>query len=265
MQKVLSEIFPAGHKLCSAFEWLLMYILRDLATCLMFTPHKLEDFNRMPCANTFNILRHGLCVPNTFLVVMKGQRVTFFSVNHCITQNRIIFYCPTPKQPGLLHCLLHLSNLLYTSFNVKNKTGQKKSQIRIGDGCELAWIVWNVETLAVARLHYVKEGRSRQGSYYELKGWKDSSSRSCNAGYRLIHPQNSIIHMENIFSIKKCKRSKSTRFLSKSIILHYYYYYIFYIQNWTSGLINVVAEISESTLLLFLFFLDTLGCSLPFL
>lgn len=228
MQKVLSEIFPAGHKLCIAFEWLLVYILRDLATCLMFTPHKMEDFNRMPCANTFNILRHGLCIPNTFSWCHKGSACGFFSVNHCIIQNHIIFYCPKPKKPGLLHCLLHLNNLLFTIFNVKNKTRQKKSQIRIGDGCELAWIVWNVETLAVARLHYAKEGRSRQGSYYELKGWKDSSSRSCHAGYRLIHPQKSIIHMESIFSIKKCKRSKSTRFLLKSIILHSSYNFFIY-------------------------------------
>ncbi len=67
--------------------------------------------------------------PQYFSCCHEGSACDFFSVNHCITQNRIIFYCPTPKQPGLLHCLLHLSNLMYTSFNVKNKTGQKNLRL----------------------------------------------------------------------------------------------------------------------------------------
>lgn len=67
--------------------------------------------------------------PILFLDVTKGQRVAFFSVNHCIIQNHIIFYCPKPKKPGLLHCLLHFNNLLFTIFNVKNKTRQKNLRL----------------------------------------------------------------------------------------------------------------------------------------
>ncbi len=196
--------------------------------------------------------------PILFLVVTKGQRVTFFfcrSLHNTESYHILVSYTQAAK---IASYLLHLNIFFCIQvLMLKTKQDKKKSQIRIGDECELAWIVWNVNTLAVAR--YTMPRKEDQGRA-ATKSWKDSRSRSCHAGYRLVHPQNSIIHMESIFSIKKW----INQIPFKVYILHSFFF-SFFIQNWTSGLTNDVYERSESTLLLFLFFLDTLGCSLTFL
>ncbi len=105
--------------------------------------------------------------PQYFFLLSQRVNVWLFffcrSLHNTESYHILVSYTQAAK---IASYLLHLNIFFCIQvLMLKTKQDKKKSQIRIGDECELAWIVWNVNTLAVARLHYAKEGRSRQGSY----------------------------------------------------------------------------------------------------